>query len=391
MSSLNPLQRVVRQVGEVLEVSTAGLRSRRPRAVLDPSARSASTTRRRGRVYPHQFSGGMRQRVMIAMALATSPTADCRRADHGARRDGAGADPRAVDLLCRDRHGGAADHARPRGGGASSRSCGGDVRGGSSRLAPRELFADPQHEYTPPVAGSSAWHGQRQGCVRTPPQPTTPTRENLLELLAGPSDFRQEVPHSVSTHPRPVRGRRQRRPGHPRADQTVDDCRRIRLRQIHDRPSRPAPLREERQRRPVHYLGSISGYDSKDMRPLRRDVQTVFQDPYGSLSPRLSVGHTIEEGLAIQNPWLKRESATKAYRTAQPRSPSSPRPRPLPARARAVSANASRSPAPSRSSRILILDEATRRSMCRCRRRSSTSCSSCRADTGSRTCSSATT
>ena len=46
----------------------------------------------------------------------------------------------------------------------------------------------------------------------------------------------------------------------------------------------------------------IDSFDSKEMRPLRREMQVVFQDPYGSLSPRLSVGQIIEEGLLIQNP-----------------------------------------------------------------------------------------
>ena len=51
---------------------------------------------------------------------------------------------------------------------------------------------------------------------------------------------------------------------------------------------------------PIVYLGNrIDGLDSKRMRPLRRDMQIVFQDPYGSLRPRLSIGQIIEEGLLI--------------------------------------------------------------------------------------------
>ena len=48
----------------------------------------------------------------------------------------------------------------------------------------------------------------------------------------------------------------------------------------------------------------IDGLDSGEMRPLRRNMQIVFQDPFGSLSPRLSVGQIIEEGLTILRPDL---------------------------------------------------------------------------------------
>jgi microcin C transport system ATP-binding protein len=59
---------------------------------------------------------------------------------------------------------------------------------------------------------------------------------------------------------------------------------------------------------PIVYLGNrIDGLDSKRMRPFRRDMQIVFQDPYGSLSPRLSIGQIIEEGLLVQNSGLTRD------------------------------------------------------------------------------------
>ena len=56
---------------------------------------------------------------------------------------------------------------------------------------------------------------------------------------------------------------------------------------------------------PIAYVGKrIETFDSKQMRPLRREMQIVFQDPFGSLSPRLSVGQIIEEGLTILAPEL---------------------------------------------------------------------------------------
>jgi microcin C transport system ATP-binding protein len=58
---------------------------------------------------------------------------------------------------------------------------------------------------------------------------------------------------------------------------------------------------------PIVFLGNkIQGLRFKEMRPFRRDMQIVFQDPYGSLSPRLSVAQIIEEGLLIQKPGMDR-------------------------------------------------------------------------------------
>ncbi len=66
-----------------------------------------------------------------------------------------------------------------------------------------------------------------------------------------------------------------------------------------------ALLRLIRSQGPILYLGqAIDGLNSRAMRPLRKNLQIVFQDPYGSLSPRMSVAEIVEEGLVIQNPGL---------------------------------------------------------------------------------------
>ena len=66
-----------------------------------------------------------------------------------------------------------------------------------------------------------------------------------------------------------------------------------------------ALLRLIRSEGPIAWLGQrIDGFDSSAMRPLRRDMQIVFQDPYGSLSPRMSVAAIVEEGLLVQDKGL---------------------------------------------------------------------------------------
>jgi microcin C transport system ATP-binding protein len=80
-----------------------------------------------------------------------------------------------------------------------------------------------------------------------------------------------------------------------------------------------AVLRLIRSDGPIVFLGQrIDGESVAGMRPLRRDMQIVFQDPYGSLSPRMSVAEIVAEGLTVQQPELsldeRREIVARALK-----------------------------------------------------------------------------
>ncbi len=117
MTSLNPVLRIARQLIEAMLVhGRYTARTARERAV-DLLGRMGITTPERAiDAYPHQFSGGMRQRVMLAMGFANEPlAADRRRADDRARRHHPGPDPRpAARAQRRFRRRDRADQPRPR-------------------------------------------------------------------------------------------------------------------------------------------------------------------------------------------------------------------------------------------------------------------------------------
>ena len=106
MSSLDPVYRIGDQIVEQIRVHDREISKAQAldRAVELMERVGIPRARERLRSYPHEFSGGMRQRVMIAMALSCSPKpADRRRADDRARRHDPGADPRRAAHSCATR------------------------------------------------------------------------------------------------------------------------------------------------------------------------------------------------------------------------------------------------------------------------------------------------
>ena len=298
MTSLNPLHTIEQQVGEVLKIhrgmSGNALRARvldllKKVGIDDPEGRLQS--------YPHQLSGGQRQRVMIAMALANEP--DLLIADEPTTALDVTIQAQILDLLLKLKaefnmamllitH----DLGIVRK--MADRVCvmnNGEI---VERGPTHDIFANPQHPYTKHLIASE-------------PKGSPPAADPKAKTILEAKDLRVWFPIR--------RGFLRRIVGHIKAvdgiNLAVKEGQTLGV--VGESGSGKttlglALLRLVSSDGPIVYLGDrIDGYDSKQMRPLRRDMQIVFQDPYGSLSPRLSIGQIIEEGLVIQNPGLSRD------------------------------------------------------------------------------------
>ena len=219
MTSLNPALTVGRQIAEVLRRHLGLVATRRRRAGRSSCCELVGIPAPERRVdeYPHQLSGGMRQRVMIAMAVACDPEgAHRRRADDRARRDHPGRDPRRAPRL-RERLGTAIVLITHDLGVVADIADRVVVMYAGRRVeeAPvDELFAQPQHPYTIGLLG--ALPGRRRAA--------TTTRRRLREIPGRvprcASSRRRARSPPAARAPTSCRARRPRSsrecgPGHP--------------------------------------------------------------------------------------------------------------------------------------------------------------------------------
>ena len=295
MSSLNPLHSIERQVGEMLilhrGLSTAAARVRTLEllhevGLPDPESRLSA--------FPHQLSGGQRQRVMIAMALANEP--DLLIADEPTTALDVTVQAQILKLLK-------------------------EIQG---RLGMAMLFITHDLGIVRKIADRVCVmrHGEivEQGMAEeTFQHPRHPYTQALLhaEPKPDPAPAAPDAPVVVSTDDLKVyfpikRGILRRTVGHVKAVDgvTVSVHQGETLGVVGESGSGKttlglAMLRLISSAGPIAYLGRrIDGLRFAQMRPLRKDMQIVFQDPYGSLSPRMAVGDIVGEGLEVHQPGL---------------------------------------------------------------------------------------
>ncbi len=295
MTSLNPLHTIEKQITEILLLhqGITGEAARRrivdllgQVGIQDPAGRLAS--------YPHQLSGGQRQRVMIAMALANEP--DLLIADEPTTALDVTVQAQILQLL----------KATQKRLGMSMLFITHDL-GIVRKLADRVCVMN---------AGKIVEHGPVERVFTAPEHPYT--RELLAaEPKPDPAPPRPQAPIVVETKDLKVwfpikRGLMRKVVGHIKAVDgiSVEVRKGETLGVVGESGSGKttlglAILRLISSDGPVVFMGhSIQGLKFKQMRPFRRDMQIVFQDPYGSLSPRMSVSDIIEEGLWVHHPHL---------------------------------------------------------------------------------------
>ena len=290
MTSLNPLHTIEKQIGEILKVHKGLGRTEARSRIVDllnqvglPEAES------RLQAYPHQLSGGQRQRVMIAMALANDP--ELLIADEPTTALDVTIQAQILKLL--------KDLQRERGMSILLITHDiGIVRKVSDRVAvmtdgeivetgpTAEIFENPRHDYTrhllaaEPKGNPAAADGKASAVMEADDLKVWfPVKRGVLRRVVGHIKAVDGVSVTVRE------GQTLGVVGESGSGKTTLAMGLLRL---------------EKSAGPIRFRGNdISGMGWSQIRPLRREMQIVFQDPFSSLSPRFSVGQIIEEGLVV--------------------------------------------------------------------------------------------
>ena len=290
MTSLNPLHTLEKQIGEslLLHQGLSGTAARDRMVELLQNV-GIDNAERRLKDYPHQLSGGQRQRVMIAMALANGP--ELLIADEPTTALDVTIQAQILDLLAELKRKESLSllfisHDLNIVRRIADRVC--VMQGGEivEQGPVAEIFANPQHPYT------------RKLLAAEPTGRPDPVPEGAEEIVRT-EGLRVWFPIQ--------RGFLRKTVGHIKAVNAATLSVRAgeTLGIVGESGSGKTTLalaimRLIQAEGPVIYLGQdISRWKAGDLRRLRRDMQIVFQDPFGSLSPRMTAEEIIAEGLGV--------------------------------------------------------------------------------------------
>ena len=300
MTSLNPLHTIEKQLNEVLLIHKGlNAKAARARSLELLSLVGLDQVAERLGAYPHQLSGGQRQRVMIAMALANDP--DILIADEPTTALDVTVQAQILTLLTdlQARLGLAVlliTHDLTVVENVAHRVC--VMRHGEllETGATKAVFDNPSHPYT-------------QELLAAEPAGRAPNVNSSVEPILKTEDLKVWFPIK--------RGILRRTVGHVKA---VDGLS-LELRPgetlgvVGESGSGKSTLAQALLRlipstgaiwfdgKPIHELGAVA------VKPLREDMQVVFQDPFGSLSPRMSIADIVLEGLKAHNRLPEPEAA----------------------------------------------------------------------------------
>ena len=302
MTSLNPLHSIERQISEILALHQGmvgeAARSRTLELLNQVGIREPE---KRLKAYPHELSGGQRQRVMIAMALANRP--ELLIADEPTTALDVTVQAQILELLrdLKGTHGMSMlfiTHDLGIVRKFADRVCvmtkGKIVETGTVE----DVFTRPQHDYT-------------RHLLAAEPRGEPPASDANKPVVMEGSDIRVWFPikagfmRKIVDHVKAVDGIDLKL----RAGQTLGV--------VGESGSGKTTLglalaRLISSKGRIAFVGKdIAGYSFREMRPLRNQLQVVFQDPYGSLSPRMSVGEIIAEGLKVHERSLSADERDK--------------------------------------------------------------------------------